>query len=1542
MRFEYEGKALWYATPDAPAPDGAVQAGTEITITVGVSPVDASNQVELLYRVNRGPLQMVAAKWLLNDLSGKSQYFGAHLATFRAGDIVEYIPICHCAGRQVPSREEAQQFASSFRVTEASANVAPGLAEGEPLLRKSEKLIGSSEVASPSTAVPKPPVASPQRTPVTASKKSPPPERKPVEVEQSAFPVKAEAEHRRAKTLEYARLAQLDDDTAGKLAEQDLLPDDINDATLANMVTEGLLNDQQKTDLQLTLELGKLTGDNFSFVNALKSRGFKSVADFTGWEKTDWQQLIAGDKLPLPPGETAESYAKHILFNVERTYPSQSFFSRLFSPKQTTRLSLLNSLDPLLDKNDRLINGENPAALDWTGVEANQRQAGEQALRELTAFANTYRHLGLAELVNNKALDLDQKRRAIAGRLQLIDTFYQNNPTLDLRLVNFFDKSDGNLNWSNIPAADRPLVKKQLMAYQRVLNLADDTADRQMLLNKGYDSAMVITATTESEFVRTSGLAPGQARMIYAKAQGDTLSVAHSFEAMRDVARGQFKDIALNNLDPQLINDLREIDGFDDLFGPQDFCDCEHCRSLLSPAAYFVDLMFFIEQYVSREIFMRPRKEDHPLYLKKRRGDLWTLKLTCENTHTQIPYLTIVNEVLEAYLENNRWVSGDIFQKLSHQGSVDESDDEKISFGLPFNLPLEELRLYLSHFNVTLYDIYRVFRQPESKIWRAKLNLSKEEFGVIAKADLAGVNFRFGNPASLADFPVNDYQNKKRELRGFIKFAGITRPQLNELLNLRFKPDRFNFNLGVGNIEVDKWAVADELQNFPEILKNLTNNRLDFIHRFIRLWRKTAWSIPDLDLVLIALQKAKLIRTDLDGGAVILLAQLVDIQEKLKLTVDELCSLVDELPVSGEFPRPPAKQADRRLYERLFDLKKLFGEKDPKTHELNTSAVYHHYSRNTNNPNDQEIDPKTPLLLGGLGISETELLLLFDLLKAEMPFDADGNTKDARGNSTFDRRRISLLYRHARLAKALKLNIEDFIEALRLNFAPDELVVKTLQQIHQLIEFKKWLKTSPFSVSELRFILKGGETGTVGYKTNLETVGTIVREVQVSQVWNEITPDTAVGIVREVQNPQVTDKVAELKDALARFFHLTSEWLIEILNLAGSDLNSAGIQTALNVHFTSSVNPADLNALRDLLYEIAQVLKIEALKASLAKSFNLASNQLDDVLQWVASDINSTEIETALSATFTEVDTDTGPGVVPQTPADLGALLALIQEIERVLSVFSNLKFKAESVAYLTEKPATLGIADLKNLTLDNLKALTSYKKLITFDDEAEPTAQALLAAGSFSGDDITRLADLWQQDRSLIESLINSLKLPAVPLAALEYLWEVLNLCQTLGVNGYSLQKLANDASFAAITTARDVALGAFSSKYDDEKVRHEKLEPYQDQINVIKRDALCDYIVARQKGLKFKDKNDLYTFFLLDAEMSGCFRISRVVCAISSLQLYAHRILMNLEQSASDNLWYFALDFVPKFTSNSAIPLGAIQRIARSYPHRRSHVSR
>jgi len=1179
------------------------------------------------------------------------------------------------------------------------------------------------------------------------------------------------ADIRRAKTLEYAKLAKLNDVATKKLADKELDLDDADETLLAGLVKEGTINDNQKKELLLIASLGRLTGDNLLFIKALKANGFKAIIDFTGWEKADWQRLIIDEKIPLPPNETVESYAENILFNVEKTYPSQVLIRRLLNPQTKIKINLLDSLNKLLQNNDRLIEGESAAVIDWRGVSAATRKKMQQDLYDLLAFANAYRHLGIIEIVNDKKLNLAQKKNVIAARLQLLDTFSRNNPELDLRVVNLFDRKDRKLDWNGIPGADKPRLRKQLMAYQRVLNLANDNADRMELLSRGYDSAVKITGKNEEEFVKTSGLSIGKARITYALAQEYSLPVAHCFESIRDAVRGEFQHIALSNLSPTLINDLREIDGFDELFGSQSYCACEHCKSILSPAAYFVDLMNFIEQYISKPVFSS--KTNHPLHLKNRRGDLWQLKLTCENTHTLIPYLIIVNEVLENYLE--KVVQGDIFEKLSQSS-------EKISFNLPFNLLLEELKLYLSHFGISLHEIYKLLNQPEEKFWRAKINLSHEELKVITLPDAAGVKFRFGNPSSFSDFDVQE----------FIRRVGIDRQQLDDLLALRFNPD-------LGNIKISKKPAPDELQNFPEILKNLTNNRLDFIHRIIRLLKKTSWSIPELDLILTALKDAALTSSELNDKAVLYVAHLVDIQEKLKLTVEELCSMFYRMPVSKDFPEQPDRQADMKLFERIFDTKELFGE-DPVTHKINSSTKFHHYSFNTVNPNDKETAPITPMLLAGLGVSETELLLLLHLLKNEIPFDANGDC-------TLDLERISLLYRHARISKALKLNIEDFIKALTLNFEPANLVVTELQQIHQLKEFRDWLKTSPFNVSELCFILKGEESSTVKYKVNVETIGTMLQEVQKSQ----------------------------------------------------------------------------------------EVNKVAALKTHLSKFFNLTSSQLTDILKWKNIDINGVGIQNALNTTFTDG--------APDNPADLNALLELTKEIERALSLFSNLKFKEETIAHLTEKPEFLGIANIKQLTLTDIKSLTLYKELIALGEEAEQPVQTVLASyhasNAFSTDDADYLADLWKQDHNLIESLTNSLVFPIVPIEAIEYLWKCLSVCETLGINGFSLQKLGDDTDFAKLTLARDIALGAISSKYDDEKVQKEKLEPYQDKITVKKRDALCDYIIALEKELKFKDLQDVYAFFLLDVEVSGCFRTSRLVCAISSLQLYVHRCLVNLEQS-------------------------------------------
>jgi Tc toxin complex TcA C-terminal TcB-binding domain/Neuraminidase-like domain/Salmonella virulence plasmid 28.1kDa A protein/Putative peptidoglycan binding domain len=1257
-----------------------------------------------------------------------------------------------------------------------------------------------------------------------------------------------------AKIHEYSKLVNLNTESITKLLEKKLFSDSIVDEMiLSDSVKEGIIDDKQKKDLLLTISLGNLTGDNLSLIKAVKTHDMKSIADIASWDLSNWQQLITDENIPLHPNETAESYAKNIFFNIQMTFPSQNLLSRITDPHFiSSKVNLVDSLNNLLVNNNKLIDGVNPAIIDWKGIGAENREKLQKDLQDITAFCNTYRRLGIVDLINDKEMDISAKKNMISDRIQLINTFYKNNPDVDLRYINFFTKkehaedNDSNgmnsitkkLNWEGISNTDQPIVRKQLMAYQRILNLTEDTDDKQRLLSKGFDSAMTISNETAHEFVKTSGLEVGKARMIYAKAQEYSLSVAHSFHTIHDSIRGQFKDIAMANLDSSLlVNDLRGIDGFSSFFGPQDFCDCKDCKSILGPAAYFVDLMGFIKSNISNIFFFD--KPDHPLYLKKRRPDLWKLTLSCDNTNNLIPYLSVVNEVLQTYLDDQLSAVGndkDIFEKMC-------SSSEKLSFSLPFSLPLEELRIYLSHFGITLHQIYKILKQSEDKIWRARIDISKEElFDVISKPDAANVLLRFGDSHSLSDDNVV-------KVESFIRLARISRQQLDDLLSVTFNTD-------LNNIIIIKEIINDELQNFPEKLNNLTNERLDVIHRFIRLWKKVpSWSISDLDLVLTSLKDAGLDTTELlDAHTVIDVAQLLHIQQELDLTVEELCAMFCFLPASKNYPFLPVKQEDKKLFERLFDLIKIFGEEDPSVHKLKKSTTFHHYSFNKVNPADRTIDHITPMLIAGLGVSETELLLIFDLLKKEILFDNNGDC-------TLDQERISKIYRHIRLAKALEFSIEDFIQALHLIF-PDvassstgALPVTKIEQIHKLIEFRDWLKAnSQFSVSNLRFILKGEENHSAKYKVNLEAVVAMVQEIQ--------------------KPPQKTD--SEKLDSLKQQY--------------------------------------------------------------LPQYFNLSSNTLSNILKWTSINIDDDHIKAALSAVF---DPTTH---APDNPLQLEPLLDLIRELERVvmllLSQDNGLKFKQEAIDHITNKPEILGIKDpqslavknLERLRVDDIKNIALYKKVIMSaegaEDEAESSIYNILvnyhsAGGVFSTtttasgmmSDSSSLAGLWKQDKSILDSLIGSLVFPVVAIEAVDYLWQCLSICNVVGINGFSLQKLADDSNvvniansptgdfgFANLSFARDVALAAFTSKYDNEKIRKEKLEPYQDLINVKKRDALCDYIVASSKELKFRNLNEIYAFFLLDAEMSGCFRTSRIVCAISSLQLYIHRCLINAEQSNPD----------------------------------------
>ncbi|MDH5334480.1 MAG: Tc toxin subunit A, partial [Thermoleophilia bacterium] len=500
---------------------------------------------------------------------------------------------------------------------------------------------------------------------------------------------------------------------------------------------------------------------------------------------------------------------------------------------------------------------------------------------------------------------------------------------------------------------------------------------------------------------------------------------------------------------PNLVNDLRELDGYSDLFGGQNYCRCEHCRSLLSPSAYFVDMMKFIEDNVSKRVFV-PSQTNHPLYLKRRRPDLWTLDLSCHSAQTLLPYIQIVNEVLTAFLESALSLT-DVTASLSTaQNSVT----------LPVNLKLEELRLYLGEFELRLADIYKLLDQSEAMVRRERLEMSVEELALITTPDPAGVRARFGN------LPVSNM-----DLQDLMKFAGMDREAVTALLSVR--------SLGeISKVGVKVVELPGDIQQFAERLESLTTARLDLIHRFLRLARKIGYGVAETDLLLESLQAAGLLtslESVADGApAILLLAPLFGLRDALGLSVEELAAFVGPLP-----DRAPSENKEG-LYDRLFDRAAIFGVSG-------TDAE----GRPIFNPQatlraDRTLDRISGLLAGGLGVTETELTDLLVLHGLDVTVDQQVDTA-----------LITSLYRHARMARGLGIPTADLMGLVELTHGTAPMA--TIGDFVTVAELADWVKVGPFSIGLLRLVLSGVEAPGSSFAATTDAAAAMVLGIQASE-----------------------------------------------------------------------------------------------------------------------------------------------------------------------------------------------------------------------------------------------------------------------------------------------------------------------------------------------------------------------------------------------------------------------------------------------------------
>lgn len=114
--FANDGLELWYATPDAPAPQGSTEDRERVSVTVRVRPSSPANAVRIHYRVDGGAAQHISAMAVANDYERQEQSFRADFPTFWTGQMVEYLPMLTCAGRRAPDPRTALTYPSVFQL----------------------------------------------------------------------------------------------------------------------------------------------------------------------------------------------------------------------------------------------------------------------------------------------------------------------------------------------------------------------------------------------------------------------------------------------------------------------------------------------------------------------------------------------------------------------------------------------------------------------------------------------------------------------------------------------------------------------------------------------------------------------------------------------------------------------------------------------------------------------------------------------------------------------------------------------------------------------------------------------------------------------------------------------------------------------------------------------------------------------------------------------------------------------------------------------------------------------------------------------------------------------------------------------------------------------------------------------------------------------------------------------------------------------------------------------------------------------------------
>ncbi|MDP2311521.1 MAG: neuraminidase-like domain-containing protein [Pseudomonadota bacterium] len=725
-----------------------------------------------------------------------------------------------------------------------------------------------------------------------------------------------------------------------------------------------------------------------------------------------------------------------------------------------------------------------------------------------------------------------------------LKTFFTSNPTFELGTTPITDA-----------LAPDPDLKKELQSAQRLYRIAPSAGKAEVMEKlyaadaatgwAGVSSGLQVSrmgATRFREAVDALGVDAVTAREVYQKSRIITAAATAMYTANHPNLIGP--PVSFLGGTPDATASTNPTN-YESLFGSVSYCACEHCRSVLSPAAYLVDLLQWVDDRGGWAAATTPTGTS----LSERRADLGTLLLTCENTHRALPYVDLVIEILENAVSptpGTAPISTDAKtpELLATPQYVNEGAYTALAAAvfpqrLPFDLWLLLSRHYLAHLGVKRADLMRAYENTSADfpdadhIAMEDLRINEATHAILAGTTTRSTEQLWGYVTGSGDLTL------LTSARTFLLRAELTHEALLDLLHCRFT-------------SALTLTVGDECDLGSFTLGVTADADWNTISRFLRLSRVTGWSLLDTDKVANSMGWTS---TTLNAGALRDLAAMKRILGLVKVEPIELATWFGSMDAYED--RAGKEDPIPSLWERTWLNPSLF----PKA-EIDAIV-------------GSEYTFPFRFLTTGLLVGNPEPVATYsDKLKAALGVEDEDFTYASKwlgASWAISHADLGSLYARVSLSRALGLSVR---HARRLStltgIDPFDGPTSALDFIEQVKE----LQAVGFDADELDYL--AAHTHDYVWATEPDLENELARDrVSPSDTWKQ----AALGALRDAARPLYTglprtDDTRTMPSAVADQRALTDAALQEVLFDADGRVDTATIAAVLDL-LEDEVGPYD-------------------------------------------------------------------------------------------------------------------------------------------------------------------------------------------------------------------------------------------------------------------------------------------------------------------------------------------------------------------------------